>query len=135
MTKYDNNKKVSRLTGSLLARKGTASPSPAPGLSTPAIQRFAPAEQNQPVENNGQTKVKNIAARTKIKHKTEAANTKKKTRVAMTLRMEEESHLKLRLFSAHSRKSCQTILSEALDLYLSEHAEELELQKCACLAE
>lgn len=41
-------------------------------------------------------------------------------RIAMTLRMEQESHLKLRLHSAHSRKSCQEIISEALDKYLSE---------------
>lgn len=39
-------------------------------------------------------------------------------RIAMTLRMETADHLKLRLYSAHSRKSCQEIISEALEVYL-----------------
>jgi len=41
-------------------------------------------------------------------------------RIAMTLRMERDEHLKLRLHAAHSRKSCQDIISAALDMYLSE---------------
>lgn len=130
MTQNDNSKQVSRLTGALLARKGTAAPSPAPGLSTPAVQRFRPASTNQ---NNV---VKSISANVQTKRGAEVKKSKKgAARIAMTLRMEEESHLKLRLFSAHSRKSCQTILSEALDFYLSQHAEELDLQDCSCLAE
>lgn len=41
-------------------------------------------------------------------------------RIAMTLRMDQDDHLKLRLYAAHSRKSCQEIISAALDMYLSE---------------
>jgi hypothetical protein len=44
-----------------------------------------------------------------------AAETK---RIAMTLRMNGDDHLKLRLFSAYSKNSCQKIITEALGYYL-----------------
>jgi len=49
----------------------------------------------------------------------------------MTLRMEEENHLRLRLYSAHTRKSCQVILSEALDSYLVKNNDKVPLLKIA----
>lgn len=55
-------------------------------------------------------------------------------RIAMTLRMEHAAHLKLRLYAAHSRKSCQEIISEALDMYLSEDEKVCGLSDCNCLA-
>ncbi len=54
-------------------------------------------------------------------------------RIAMTLRMDHEEHLKLRLFAAHSRKSCQEIISEALEQYLSEDDKVCGLSECNCL--
>jgi len=54
-----------------------------------------------------------------------------KNRIAMTLRMEAESHLKLRIFSAHTRKSCQEILSEALEFYLEHNSDQIPMQKIA----
>tara|TARA_R110002073_G_scaffold142283_6_gene294126 strand:+ start:1817 stop:2347 length:531 start_codon:yes stop_codon:yes gene_type:complete len=53
--------------------------------------------------------------------KTVLENTDKAAkRIAMTLRMEQDDHLKLRLYAAYSRKSCQEIISAALDMYLNE---------------
>ena len=57
----------------------------------------------------------------------------KSKRIAMTLRMENEDHLKLRLYAAHSRKSCQEIISEALEMYLSEDEKVCGLSDCNCL--
>ncbi|MAU40949.1 MAG: hypothetical protein CMF31_04935 [Kordiimonas sp.] len=54
-------------------------------------------------------------------------------RVAMTLRMESEQHLKLRLFSAHTNKSCQDILTKALDAYLDAHQQDIGASNCPCL--
>ncbi len=54
-------------------------------------------------------------------------------RIAMTLRMEQEEHLKLRLYAAHSRKSCQEIISEALELYLIKDKSVCGLSDCNCL--
>lgn len=54
-------------------------------------------------------------------------------RIAMTLRMEQEEHLKLRLYAAHSRKSCQEIISEALEQYLTKDKSVCGLSDCNCL--
>ena len=56
-----------------------------------------------------------------------------KRRIAMTLRMGQEEHLKLRLYAAHSRKSCQEIISEALEMYLTEDEIICNLSDCNCL--
>lgn len=55
-------------------------------------------------------------------------------RIAMTLRMEQDDHLKLRLYAAHSRKSCQEIISEALELYLSKSDKVCLMEECNCLS-
>ena len=54
-------------------------------------------------------------------------------RIAMTLRMGQEDHLKLRLFAAHSRKSCQDIISDALEMYLSKDDNLYSMSDCSCL--
>ena len=54
-------------------------------------------------------------------------------RIAMTLRMEQNDHLKLRLYAAHSRKSCQDIISDALEMYLSEEDKVCNISDCSCL--
>ncbi len=54
-------------------------------------------------------------------------------RIAMTLRMEHEDHLKLRLYAAHSRKSCQEIISDALEKYLCKDGKVCGLSDCNCL--
>ncbi|WP_138380630.1 hypothetical protein [Luteithermobacter gelatinilyticus] len=56
-------------------------------------------------------------------------------RIAMTLRMDKESHLRLRLYTAHSRKSCQEVLMEALEMYFEQHCCDLDKKNCSCLAE
>ncbi len=55
-------------------------------------------------------------------------------RIAMTLRMEQEDHLKLRLYAAHTRKSCQEIISEALDTYLAQDEKSCGMSNCNCLS-
>lgn len=60
-----------------------------------------------------------------------AKKTVTQKRIAMTLRMEEESHLRLRIFSAHTRKSCQEILSEALEFYLEDKGDQIPVRKVA----
>ena len=54
-------------------------------------------------------------------------------RIAMTLRMEQDDHLKLRIYAAHSRKSCQEIISAALEMYLNEDKKVCDLGECSCL--
>ncbi len=143
--KNDKNvKQVSRLTGALLARKGKASPSPESSSMNGSLEKAIMAakelnfQQNvaTPSEYNNNSNIKEKASKGKVstkksrpvKSSNEPAVHK---RIAMTLRMEEENHLKLRLYSAHTRKSCQVILSEALDLYLAENNDKVPLLKIA----
>ncbi|WP_417624130.1 hypothetical protein [Paremcibacter congregatus] len=89
---------------------------PEPVAQVPASRRAAP------------TRKRKMAVTQKPKFAESEADVARQKRIAMTLRMDEDSHLKLRLFSAHTRKSCQVILSEALELYLDEMGDSLPLE-------
>jgi len=172
MKNVKNVKGVSRLTGSLLAKKGTAAPSPASlSMNQAVLDRF-PAPEYDPATptpvggpdshdndslESAIDSVKKISTRqngspannesgenTDIPKKSVSAdialdrapkNQPKKQvgtkRIAMTLRMEPENHLRLRILSAHTRKSCQVILSEALDLYFMENEEQVYFKEIA----
>ncbi|MEP3245296.1 MAG: hypothetical protein ABJN40_14130 [Sneathiella sp.] len=54
-------------------------------------------------------------------------------RVRMSIRMSPEQHLHLKLMSAHSRKSAQTIMEEALSEYVDTHGADLIPSSCACV--
>jgi len=149
MKKVKNVKQASRLTGALLARKGAAAPSSASLLlNQQVLNRFPAPEIKSPVTDNKESAVKAQQPRglseKKRTHsvegevstgKSDTTKSLKKPaagkRIAMTLRMEEEDHLNLRLFSAHTRKSCQVIISEALDCYLRENSDKIPLLKVA----
>jgi hypothetical protein len=47
----------------------------------------------------------------------------KKAKAAFTLRLDQERHLKLRLASAVSHRSCQHLVTEALDRFLDSYGE------------
>lgn len=54
-------------------------------------------------------------------------------RVRMSIRMTPEQHLNLKLISAHSRKSAQVIMEEALSEYVSRHGDALVPGACVCV--
>ncbi|RMF12162.1 MAG: hypothetical protein D6763_01455 [Alphaproteobacteria bacterium] len=54
-------------------------------------------------------------------------------RVAMTLRLDQQRHLRLRILSAHINRSSQDILTEALDRFLDQFAHMPEMRQCDCL--
>ncbi|MCG8493920.1 MAG: hypothetical protein MI743_20065 [Sneathiellales bacterium] len=54
-------------------------------------------------------------------------------RVRMSIRMTPEQHLNLKLISAHSRKSAQVIMEEALSEYVSRHGDALIPGACVCV--
>jgi hypothetical protein len=101
-------KSAASLTASLLARKGQANPTdgmqPA-GMSSPAA---APLGHNDRRQNSEHMIPKRPVGSGK--------------RIAMTVRLDHEQHLRLRVFSAHKQRSSQEILALALDRYIDEHA-------------
>lgn len=133
MKKDKNVKQVSRLTGALLARKGSATPSHTSLMLNQKANSFLKTnnelEKGVVKEQSNTRKVKVSAKKSKPTASSEGTAVSK--RIAMTLRMEEENHLKLRLFSAHTRKSCQAIISEALDVYLEENNDKIPMLKIA----
>lgn len=149
MKKVKNVKQASRLTGALLARKGTAAPSSASlVMNQQVLNRFSAPEIHpdktdhkksaaSAEKTNGSSEekqVRSVEEEVSAEKSNFAKSLKKPAagkRIAMTLRMEEEDHLNLRLFSAHTRKSCQVIISEALDRYLSDNSDKIPLLKVA----
>lgn len=55
-------------------------------------------------------------------------------RARITLRLDRERHLRLRLTAAHLRSNLQTILIDALDRYLDQIGPEVLSNNCVCLA-
>lgn len=94
-----------KLTSHLLARKGGAAPAV---LGTPTPQ---PASHARP-----------------------AAGRKDSTPARLTLRLDEQRHLRLKLTAAHLQQSLQAVLSEALDRYLDQVSPEMLSTNCVCLA-
>ncbi|MEZ5759450.1 MAG: hypothetical protein R3D86_14615 [Emcibacteraceae bacterium] len=170
-------KKEARLSGLLLARKGTAIPAHTDHrltiqalnpvqhhrvLSHPTedfyteeadSSKFAEAVKeinnvkkrqynNVDFDEDAAPKASKVIARTNtgqqsVKMKNDEVPASRKDvsakRIAMTLRMEQEDHLKLRIYAAHSRKSCQEIISAALEMYLNEDKKVCDLGECSCL--
>lgn len=104
-------KTAASLTASLLARKGNAAPTEGmrpPEFGSPA----APDDQSANVPRAAQN-----AAQTAFSKRPVGAG----KRIAMTVRLDHEQHLRLRVFSAHKRLSSQEILALALDRYIDEN--------------
>ena len=144
MKNEKNVKQVSRLTSALLARKGSAETSSLDYKSSNgSLEDAIVAAKDLKSQQNGSKHNEKQFIRTKENakkgsvsaNKSKSAKSSKEPavckRIAMTLRMEEENHLRLRIYSAHTRKSCQVILSEALDLYLSENNDKVPMLKLA----
>ncbi|MDA5192997.1 hypothetical protein [Govanella unica] len=132
-------KSVARLSASLLARKGHAVPAQEsatfalahnlpgdPTPSAPPVSSFS-ATYARPAPRPVATVIPEPRAAKPEKDSAQAP------RVAMTLRLDSERHLKLRLLSAHSHLSSQEILTAALDDYLERQGCEPGLQHCECL--
>lgn len=76
-------------------------------LSVKNADRIAPVAVSQPTEPN-EPKEQDVPARDKV---------------AFTLRLDRERHLKLRLASAVLNRSAQRLVTEALDQFLEQHPE------------
>ena len=104
------------LTAALLAHKGAAAPSGAVSALLNGPSLTAPrAEPEVRVARDAKPKP---ASRDRIK---------------LSLRLDRNAHLRLKLAAAHLRLSSQAILATALDEFLSRAAPEIMGGDCACL--
>lgn len=111
-------KSAGRLTGDLLARKGRAAP-----IGETMVAQILPHIRN------GHNAIESVHDREAL----QAANEAEHKKVAMTLRLDNERHMKLRLLSAMKGRSCQNLLIEALDDLLLQQAAELDPHLWRCL--
>ncbi len=125
--------KTASLSGNLLARKGTALPAKlVTAQSCPAPQNSAAAKSTPPsahlrkVPGDAPGGSRGGASGDTKPHDGEA-------RARITLRLDADRHLKLKLAGAHLRRSSQQILVEALDSYLKTSVPILMDDECGCL--
>ena len=95
-----------RLTSDLLARKGQALP--AAGFSSRAVG----AVRTGLLEVVGGRAEPGVA---RLRH---GPSGHSERRVAMTVRLDRERHVRLKVFAALHERNCQDVLIEALDAYL-----------------
>ena len=112
-------KSTGRLTAELLVKKGGASPAGSQNITQlkPSVQ--GGLNTNTTSQNNG----------------VRVSQQELKKRVAMTLRLDGERHVKLRVLAALQGRSCQNLLTEALDAYLEDQAAELDPHIWRCLSQ
>ena len=106
-----------RLTSSLLARKGQALP--AAGFSSRASGAVLPGR----LEVVGGRAEPGVAG---LRH---GPSGHPERRVAMTLRLDRERHVRLKVFAALHELNCQDVLIAALDAYLRACGAD-----CACIS-
>lgn len=94
------------LTAALLARKGTAAPA---ALGAGASRPAAAPGQTDGIVRDGE-------------------------RARVTLRLDEQRHLRLKLTAAHLQQSLQELMTEALDRYLDQVGPQMLSSNCTCLA-
>lgn len=143
-------KPLSRLNSGLLARKGSAAPSTDLRPEAGSLDRIVeplpnsnPSATSTPTAGTGQPFYTGVHSRPRISIRKPANDKKskrppvKKTasgpeRVAMTVRMDEEQHIKLKVYCAHAKKSAQEVFLEALDAFMESHKDDVEMADCAC---
>jgi hypothetical protein len=106
-----------RLTSTLLARKGQALP--AAGFSTRAAGAVRP----------GLLEVVGGCANPGVAGLRHGRSGYPDPRVAMTIRLDRERHVRLKVFAALHDRNCQEVLIEALDAYLQACGAD-----CACMS-
>jgi len=133
MSMMQSRKAPARLTSDLLAPKGQATP------SIVSLDWF----NNEPRRHadSGARSMHAVdagagdpAARPKrTQERATGTDGNAPPRIAMTLRMDHERHLRLKLLAAHRGQSAQEILTEAFDAFLGRPEFASLLIRCRCL--
>ena len=120
------------LTGALLANKGAAAPS---NSVSAFLEEFPVAQQpaaTAPAPARGKETVHAIDASLDLH--ADGGETETKARAKLSLRLDPERHLRLKLAAAHLRRSSQAIMLDALDAYLSTVTTAMD-GNCHCLGD
>jgi hypothetical protein len=116
--------RAASLTGSLMARKGTAGPSR--------------LENEHAEKHNSRPTPRLVSSTPDAPRKRAAAKSKKASGTAadkrrFTLRLSEDQHIRMRLASVHLHMSAQQMVMKALDQFLAESVPQIRGGDCACM--
>ncbi len=133
--------KAPHLTSSLLLRKGRAAPTSVHGPQKthgPQTSGIGPiplrsVEGTPPPAFASTWRRETRPNQDPAEAKRPSARTDQFGRVRVSLRLDPERHLKMKLAAAHARQSLQDFLISALDRHLDQIAESVAAGKCGCL--
>lgn len=122
-------KPIASLNASLLARKGDARPAirrayiPIAAVSRIAVaahdDRHDPAWNDMDLEPSQAVRTQQHRIASSFTAEKKPLSLTSKNKVAFTLRLDTDRHLRLRLASAVNKRSAQQIVTEALDAFLN----------------
>ena len=144
--------KTARLSSSLLMRKGGASsipdltpyaapPSQAVEQDTSELQAGAKAPDREaagaprPTVAAVDTASRGQGAARPVRDRDAPLVRDHFGRVRLSLRLDPHRHLRLKLLAAHSHRSIQETLIDALDTYLADQGQSIRDGSCTCLTE
>jgi hypothetical protein len=123
-----------RLTSALLVRKGNAAPASHGFGAQPVSSLVHAAQEERKLFAFFRSAPKKAPRRVEVSQANTASRKRSPdTRARLTLRVDAEKYLRLKLVSAHRRRSLQHVLTEAVDYYLEDIAPTVSEGKCACL--
>ena len=131
-------KKASALTGSLLARKGTAVPSFLTQVHPPldtlpaAVAHRRPYAAANHADNDSDGDATGCGACASDHEAGHSAVRDHHGRVKLSFRLDHERHLRLKLAAAHTDSHIQDIMTAALDRYLTDLAPAVKSGGCTC---
>ena len=114
--------KPARLTGALLTRKGMAAPSAAPATRVNMVGS-APAhrEPDPPVANLSDWIAPNSGGTETVERASKNKRPSEK-RVRVSLRLDGERHVRLKLVATYLNRTLQSIFTQAIDEFFERHA-------------
>jgi hypothetical protein len=122
-------KKASPLTGSLLARKGTAAPSFLTQVHPP-LDALPSAVAHRRAQDADEAGCGACAPESEASHAHAARD--HHGRIKLSFRLDHDRHLRLKLAAAHTDRHIQDILTAALDRYLTDLAPAVKSGGCTC---
>lgn len=130
--------KPTRLTSALLTRKGLASPSAAPPSRATLVESMQaqpplPAEtppspatpEPTPLRANLSDWIGPRESGSKAKESVPTAPRSAEKRVRVSLRLDRDRHLRMKLVATHLNRTLQSLFTQAIDEYFERHAPDM----------
>jgi hypothetical protein len=118
------------LSSALVARKGMAEPTGYTPVRPQDIVTAVYANQDPGTSSNS-SRPRPVLAPVPASNNSPAPTNSRRARVSV--RLDRDRHLKLRLTAAHLDNSLQDVMTDALDRYLEQISPEVLRNDCACL--